>query len=207
MVSSWDSSLLVVEVESSGVAATFGPFAGLPEVMSFVSEHVSNVDVFRHRYVRLFPPADAKRLLQDHASGEAPSGLYDLPPREQREPLEMALRRAISEKLGEPGDGPRGDGLYAHLDVHRPWRIRLKDPECWDSECDHPRDPAGECAVPGQVRVWCRACTPLYRAGGEYDGNPYNECQVDWPCSPVLALCATFDVSLTGKALPTERPE
>lgn len=206
-MSNWDSSLLAVEVESAGVRCLFGPIAGLPDAMSFVSEHVSDVDVYRHGYVRLFPPSEAAKLLPQRGDATPMEGLFELPPREKREPLEVALRDAIAVELGEPGAGARGDGLYSHLDVHRPWRVRIKDQECWDEECGHPRDPDGGCAAPGRVGLWCRACTPLYRAGGEYDGIPYHECQVDWPCSPVLALCASFNVSLTGKALPTERPE
>ena len=79
--------------------------------------------------------------------------------------------------------------------------------KCWEGDCDHDRNDDGNCTALVQHAVWCRGCTPVYVSGGEFDGTPYDECQVDWPCSPVLAMCASFGVSLTGKALPTDRPE
>lgn len=198
----WDRPL-AVQVESDGLQWMFGPLPTLPAAMQFVTDHVFDTDRYRHQYVSLVDPAEATHRLNRHHDTE-PS-LFELPPRTHREPLENALREAISRKHGAVGDGPHGDGLYAHLDIHRPWRVSLKSHDCWEGECDHERDDDGRCCAPAQSAVWCRGCTPVYVAGGEYDGTPYDECQVDWPCSPVLAMCASFGVSLTGKALPTDR--
>lgn len=201
----WDGPL-AVQVESHGVGWMFGTFPGLPKAMEFVSEHVWDTDRYRHQYVSLIDPTEAADRLNRRVP-EGDPGLFDMQSREKREPLEVALREAIARKHGEPGAGPYGDGLYAHLDVHRPWRVELKAQDCWEGECDHDRDPDGTCTAPVRCAVWCRGCTPVYVSGGEYDGTPYDECQVDWPCSPVLAMCASFGVSLTGKALPKDRPD
>lgn len=201
----WESPL-AVRVEMDGLEWMFGPFPGLPPAMEFVSAHVRDTDRYRHRYVSLIDPAEAAdRLNRGSHDIEPDPGLFNLPSRDQREPLEVALRKAIAAKHGDPGDGPHGDGLYAHLDIHRPWRVQIKRFDCWEGDCDHERDDDDRCTAPAQSAVWCRGCTPVYISGGEFDGTPYDECQVDWPCSPVLALCASFGVSITGKALPTDR--
>lgn len=200
----WESPL-AVQVEMHGLRWMFGPFPSLPPAMEFVSDHVWDTDLYRHQYVSLIDPAEAAYRLNRLTHDDNDPGLFDLPGRGQREPLEVALRKAIAHKHGERGAGPHGDGLHAHLDIHRPWRVRLKSQDCWEGDCDHERDDDGSCTAPIRYAVWCRGCTPVYVSGGEFDGTPYDECQVDWPCSPVLALCAAFDVSTTGKALPTDR--
>ena len=207
MKSMWENPL-AVQVDSDGLRWMLGPFSGMPDAMQFVSEHVWDTDRYRHEYVSLIdPPEAAERLNRHLVRDDSDPGLFGMPARERREPLEVALREAIAREQGAVGDGPYGDGLYAHLDVHRPWRVQLKSHECWEGECDHDRDRHGKCTAPVQHAVWCRGCTLVYVAGGEWDGTPYDECQVDWPCSPVLAMCAAFGVSLTGKALPTDRRE
>lgn len=203
----WESPL-AVQVDSDGLRWMFGPFPGMPSAMGFVSDHVWNTDRYQHRYVCLIEPEEATERLNrryETSGGDAPT-LFEAAGRERREPLEAALRDAIEREHGAVGDGPHGDGLYAHLDVHRPWRVRLKSRDCWEGDCEHDRDEDGGCMAPVRFAVWCRACTPVYVSGGEFDGEPYEECQVDWPCSPVLALCASFGVGITGKALPTDRP-
>lgn len=198
----WNSTL-AVEVESHGVRSTFGPFPGMPAAMQFVSEHVWDTDRYRHHYVALNDPTDAATHLNRRHPNDTneEAGLFDAPPRKRREPLEAALRDAICREHGDPGDGPHGDGLYAHLDEHRPWRVELKAEECWEGECDHDKHQDGTCATPPRHELWCRACTPVYAGGGEHDGTPYDECRADWPCTSVLTLCASFNVSLTGKGL------
>ena len=156
----------------------------------------------------MIKPSQAEQRLDHGHADNGADGLFKLPPRERCEPLEAALRSAIEHEHGAPGEGPHGDGLYAHLDIHRPWRIQLREEECWEGCCEHPQDDDGNCTAPPQRELWCRSCTPVYISGGELDGQPYDECRVDWPCSPVRALCASFGVSLTGKALyPTAAPE
>lgn len=200
---------LAVQVEANGLRWMFGPLPTMPAAMQFVTDHVWDTDRYRHRYVTLIDPTEAAHRLNRRHRGDHDTepSLFGLPPRAQREPLETALREAISREHGAVGDSPYGDGLYAHLDIHRPWRVTLKSQDCWDGECQHARDPDGHCSAAGRSAVWCRGCTPLYVSGGEHDGTPYDECQVDWPCSPVLAMCASFGVSLLGKALPTDRAD
>ncbi|BBN50823.1 hypothetical protein [Mycobacterium avium] len=201
----WESPL-AVQVEAYGLQWVFGPLPTLPAAMEFVSEHVWDTDTYRHQYLSLIDPSEAAVRLNRRVR-EGNPGLFDAPGRSQQEPLEVALRAAIAREHGGVGDGPHGDGLYAHLDIHRPWRVAVKRHACWEGDCDHGRDDEGNCTAPVQHAVWCRGCTPVYVSGGEFDGTPYDECQVDWPCSPVLAMCASFGVSLTGKALPTDRLE
>jgi hypothetical protein len=196
----WGSPL-AVEVDAGGLTMWFGPFDGMPAGMRFVSEHVYDVDRYQHRYLGLVDPAEAGKLLNRNPHATDESGLFGVPPREEREPLEAAIRAAICREHGDPGEGPHGDGLYAHLDVHRPWRVELKSEECWEGECDHPLDGNGLCTAPARRELWCRGCTPLYVSGGEWDGTPYAECRVNWPCSPVLAMAAYYEVPLTGKLL------
>ncbi len=198
----WDRPL-AVKVEAYGLQWVFGPIPTLPAAMEFVSDHVWDTDTYRHEYLSLIDPEKGAAHLNRRVR-EGDPGMPGVPRREEREPLEVALRAAIAREHGEVGDGPYGDGLLARLDVHRPWRVRLKSQECWDDECDHEQDADGRCAAPARIAVWCRGCTPVYVSGGEFDGMPYDECQVDWPCSPVLAMCAAFKVSLNGKALPTD---
>lgn len=205
MKGTWENPL-AVQVEAYGLRWVFGPLPTLPAAMEFVSEHVWDTNTYRHQYLSLIDPAEAAVRLNRRAHEDDP-GLFAAPARSKREPLEVALRAAIAREHGDIGDGPYGDGLYAHLDFHRPWRVEVKRHACWEGDCDHGRDEDGNCTAPARQGVWCRGCTPVYVSGGEFDGTPYDECQVDWPCSPVLAMCASFGVSLTGKALPTERPD
>lgn len=201
----WDGHV-AVGVEADGLQWMFGPFDGMPDAMGFVSAHVWDTDRYRHHYGALIDPAEAAdRLNSRIGEPDGEPGLFGVPPRDRREPLEVALREAIARQHGAAGEGPYGDGLFAHLDIHRPWRVTTKPQECWDGDCEHDRDPEGGCAAAPRLELWCRGCTPVYIGGGEYDGTTYTECQVDWPCSPVLAMCASFEVPLTGKALPTQR--
>ena len=136
---------------SGGAQVTVGPFAGLPEALRFVSDHVWDVDRYRHEYVSLRSPAEASRLLHGQDTSPSQRALFELPQRERRQPLEAALRDRIAQEHGPPGDGPHGDGLYAHLDVHRPWPVQLAAEECWEGDCDHSRTAGGECTGPADL--------------------------------------------------------
>ncbi|TCP38760.1 hypothetical protein EV191_1392 [Tamaricihabitans halophyticus] len=196
-MSRWDSPL-AIDVESNGLQWTVGPFPGLPAAMRFVSEHLGDTDRYRHHYRPLTAPDEAATRLH-HSAG----GLFHTPSRHQREPLEVDLRAAIACHHGDPGEDPHSDGLYAHLDLHRPWHLDLADPECWEHDCEHPRHPDGTCTIPTHHVVLCRHCTPTdTTSGGESAGDPYPECHVTWPCSPVLALCASFGITPPGTAQP-----
>lgn len=145
----WDRPL-AVKVEAYGLQWVFGPIPTLPAAMKFVSDHVWDTDTYRHEYLSLIDPAEGAAHLNRRVREGAP-GRFGVARREAREPLEVVLRAAIAREHGEAGDGPYGDGLLAHLDVHRPWRVRLKSQECWDDECDHALDADGRCAAPGRV--------------------------------------------------------
>jgi hypothetical protein len=115
--------------------------------------------------------------------------------------LFVALRRAI---ITDPdNDGPdcdRAAALTAHLEPHQPLQLWDGDEECRLAECDHPTNTDGLCAELVPAGKICTTCSAVYDSGSEYGPEWFTSCRVGWPCPPLTAVAARYDIPLTVQA-------
>lgn len=97
--------------------------------------------------------------------------------------------------LADPEDTDEHDhaaALLAHIEAHRPWATYTGDHECLVGECltteEHPK-----CDIE-PAKPLCSACTPVYEDGSEYTPAWLDACRITWPCAPLIAVAAHYEV-------------
>jgi hypothetical protein len=111
--------------------------------------------------------------------------------------LFIALRRAIiTDPDNDGAECDRAAALITHLEPHQPLQLWGGDEECRLAECDHPRDADGLCAELVPAGKICTACSAVYDSGSEYGPEWFTSCRVGWPCPPLVAVAARYNIPL-----------
>jgi hypothetical protein len=106
----------------------------------------------------------------------------------------VALRRAIVCHDDNGGaDSYRTQGLLAHIEGHRPYRLYTGDEECVLGECDHDRDD-GRCPSVEEVEPICAGCSLIVDTGSEFGPDIVAEARVAWPCLPLEQIAKHYGV-------------
>lgn len=146
---------------------------------------------WRATFIPLCPLDDAIRVWSVRASKEPPLPVVGAD-------LFVALRRAIicdTDEYADGADDGRAQTLIAHLEQHRPVQLyEWDDEDCMRGECGHPD---GGCAEPVLAARLCGGCSPVYDHGGDWGEEWLPTCQIPWPCAPVLAVAARYQIDAT----------
>jgi hypothetical protein len=119
--------------------------------------------------------------------------------------LFVALRRAIiTDPDNDGADCPRAAALIAHAEAHRPLQLWCGDEECLLSECDHDREDGGCPGIQPSERL-CVTCSAVYDSGSEWGPEWLDACRVPWPCPPIRAVAAHYNVPLGDDREAAER--
>ncbi len=183
-----------VVADRDGFHVTVGPL-DVGEALLFVDAQVHPGLGWRHRFVRLHPPAEAADILAIGSRSGIP--LEPDPDGASAQLLLGQLRRAVREDPANGGlDDPAVQLLITHLDPHRPMRLyQADDEDCLLNECDHPRTPAGLCSELAPADLICVRCTPIFVPGGDWPSSPLPQCRVAWPCGVLLAAAAHYGIA------------
>lgn len=113
--------------------------------------------------------------------------------------LMVALRRAIiTDPKHDGADCPRAGALIAHVEGHRPLQMWFGDEDCLSGECDCESDENGNCPEVKPAGQLCMACSAVYDSGSEWGPEWLPEARVAWPCAPLRAVAANYQIPLSN---------
>lgn len=171
-----------------GTVIRTGPF-DIGEALLFVDEHLVPGG-WQPRFATLTPVDEA---IEVFAVGRDRAPELPGPERD----LFVAIRRAtVCDPEFDGAECPRRAALLAHLEAHRPMYLCLGDEEHRLQECECDIPDGGVCPTLRPAGALCRQCSAVYDSGSEYGTEWLDACRVPWPCPPLAAVAAHYDITL-----------